>query len=122
MGIAVNLWDDTQIKAGMKWREEIEKALGSAKVAVLLVSTNFLNSDFISRDEVPALLKAAQEDGATILPLILRPCLYKSHPKLKEYQAVNNPSKPLSTLRTSKQEEIFVALSERIRELMQSGG
>ena len=122
MDIAVNLWDDTQIKAGMKWREEIEKALASAKVAVLLVSTSFLNSDFISRDEVPALLKAAQEDGATILPLILRPCLYKSHPKLKEYQAVNDPSRPLSTLRPSKQEEIFVALSERIRELMEQDG
>jgi GTPase SAR1 family protein len=122
MGITVNLWDDTQIKAGMKWKEEIEKALGSAKVAVLLVSTDFLNSDFISRDEVPALLKAAQEDGATILPLILKPCLYTSYPDLKDYQAVNDPSKPLSTLRKDKQEEIFVALSRRIIELMQSGG
>ena len=122
MGIAVNLWDDTQIKPGMKWREEIEKALGSAKVAVLLISTDFLNSDFISRDEVPALLKAAQEDGATILPLILKPCLYTSYPNLKEYQAVNDPSRPLSKLSKSKQDEILVALSQRIIELMQSGG
>ena len=122
MGIAVNLWDDTQIKAGMRWKEEIEKALASAKVAVLLVSTDFLNSDFISRDEVPALLKAAQEDGATILPLILKPCLYTSYPDLKEYQAVNDPSKPLSTLRKSEQDKILVALSQRIIELMKQSG
>jgi hypothetical protein len=123
MGIAVRLWDDTQIKAGMKWREEIEKALASAKVAVLLVSTDFLNSDFISRDEIPALLRAAQEEGATILPLILEPCLYTDYPTLKDYQAVNDPfRKPLSKLRKSEQDEILVALSRRIIELMKEGG
>jgi hypothetical protein len=123
MGIAVNFWDDTKIKAGMKWREEIENALASAKVAVLLVSTDFLYSEFISRDEVPALLKAAQEEGATILPLILEPCLYTDYPPLKDYQSVNDPLKePLSKLRRSKQEEILVALSRRIKELILQGG
>jgi len=118
MGVAVNLWDDTQIKAGMKWREEIEKALSTAKVAVLLVSTDFLNSDFISKDEIPPLLKAAEEDGATILPLILKPSLYTSYPSLKNYQSVNDPSKPLSKLSEAEQDEVLVSMAQRIMELM----
>jgi hypothetical protein len=64
-------------------------------------------------------LKAAQEDGATILPLILKPSLYTSYPNLKDYQSVNDPSKSLSKLRKSEQDEILVALSQRIMELMQ---
>jgi hypothetical protein len=118
LGISVNLWDDTQIKAGMVWRDEIEKALAAAKVAILLVSTDFLASEFIRTDELPPLLKAAKNDGATILPLILKPCLFDMHPSLAEFQAVNDPTRPLSKLRKNEQDEMLVALANRIAELV----
>jgi len=118
LGIEVNLWDDTQIKPGNKWREEIQKALAEAKVAILLVSTDFLASDFIGNDELPPLLKAAENDGATIIPVILKPCLFAKHPKLAEFQAVNDPSKPLSKLPEDEQDDILVKLAERITELV----
>jgi internalin A len=117
-GISVNLWDDTQIKSGMKWRDEIEKALSAAKVAIMLVSTDFLASDFISKNELPPLLKAAEDDGATILPLILKVCRYTSHKNLSEFQSVNDPKKPLSKLSANNQDEILVELADRIEELM----
>ena len=45
-------WDDSRIRAGMVWREEIEKALASAQVALLMVSTDFLASDFVMRKDL----------------------------------------------------------------------
>jgi len=117
LDITVNSWDDTQIKSGMEWKAEIVKELSSAKVAILLVSTDFLASDFIDKIELPALLKAAEDDDATILPLILEPCLFTEH-KLSEFQSINDPSKPLSKLRKNGQEEQLVKLAKRVAELM----
>src|SRR5690606_22976993 len=43
---ALNLWSDTKLRAGDRWREEIRKAIGAARVAVLLISADFLASEF----------------------------------------------------------------------------
>src|SRR5512135_1581824 len=76
----VERWDDTRIKPGARWLEEIEAALQSAKVAVLLVSADFLGSSFITRKEIPAILKAGQSRGLVVLPVILSPCQVDASP------------------------------------------
>jgi hypothetical protein len=110
----VEIWDDTKIAPGTKWNEEIKKALSHTKVAVLLVSADFLASDFIAADELPPLLLAAEEDGARILPLILSPSRFRKTKSLAQFQAVNDPEKPLISLSRADQETVLVKLSEDI--------
>ena len=93
----VDYWEDTKLKGGDKWKEEITKAIERANVAILLVSTDFLVSDFIANDELPPLLKKAEDSGTRILPLIVSPCAY-SDSELGDFQAVNSPDKTLADI------------------------
>jgi hypothetical protein len=83
----LKIWTDQEIEPGAKWRDEIKRALDSAKAAILLVSTAFLQSEFIQKNELPPLLAAAQAEGCKILWIKLQECLVNRTP-LAQYQAL----------------------------------
>lgn len=115
----VDVWNDTEILPGTKWQEEIEKALSSTKVAVLLVSANFLASDFIRNSELPSLLAASEQEGVVILIVLLRPCTF-ANTAIRQFQFVNTPSRPLSNMTPGKRDEVWSKVAELIREALGS--
>jgi len=102
----VDVWDDQRILPGAKWEQEIQKALASARIAVLLVSKNFLASHFIAKNELPPLLKAAQDQGVTIFWIYLGSCLYEQT-EIATYQAAHDISRPLSELPKAQREAVL---------------
>jgi hypothetical protein len=84
------VWWDGRIGAGQEWREEIQRSLASAKVAILLVSQSFLASEFILNEELPAILEKARTEGVAILWSLVRNCQWENTP-LYRYQAVRLP-------------------------------
>jgi len=106
-------WDDMQIQPGAQWRDEIQAALSTAKVAVLLVSANFLHSEFITSEELPILLQAAKDEGVVIFPVIVDHCLYEES-ALKDYQAANALSKPLMALEGAERSKELTEIARKI--------
>lgn len=111
---SLDVWDDTKLAPGSRWQDEIRQALAAAKVAVLLVSANFMDSNYIAGTELPSLLEAAENDGAIILPVILSPSAFKRTPELFKFQAVNDVDNGLVDLPLGRQEAVFDKVAQAV--------
>jgi hypothetical protein len=110
----IELWADTRIRPGDRWKKEIEKALDRATVAILIVSADFLASDFITDNELPPLLKNAEGKGTRILPLIVKPCRFTRDKNLRHFQSSNDPKRPLALLPQGEQEVLYDQVAEEV--------
>lgn len=113
----LHVWDDTQIQTGAKWLDEIEKAIQTAKLGLLIVSADFLVSDFITNNELPPLLEAATKDGAVIMSLIVSPSRF-NRTSLFQFQAINDRSRPLANLPKGEQEAVLVKVTEKLEAVL----
>jgi hypothetical protein len=118
----MTLWDDTQIAPGSYWQEEIGKALARSRVAVLLVTPNYLASDFIANNELPPLLEAAERDGLIVLWIAVSASLY-TETAIARFQAVNDPGKPLDRYeqRPGELNEEMLRIAAKIKDAAVSG-
>lgn len=75
----VTLWEDHRIQPGKSWATEIGSALQECNIAILLVSQDFLASDYINDVEIPKLLERAHRGAVTIAPIFLSPAVLNNH-------------------------------------------
>ena len=85
----------------------------------LLVSADFLASDFITDNELPPLLKNAEERGTRILPLIVKPCRFARDKNLRHFQAINDPKQPLALLSPGEQEILYDQVAAEVERSLQ---
>ncbi len=114
----VDVWDDTRIAAGSRWREEIAGAIAAADVAILLVSADFLASDFIANEELPPLLAAEQARGLVVMPVIVSPCRFTKTSSLAQFTAVNYGLKSLEEMNKGEQAALLTRLTDDIEEAL----
>jgi len=91
----IDVWDDRQIGAGEDWKQQIIETIESARVALLLVSADYLASSFIRGTEVPLLLDRAKTGGVVVFPVIIRPCRWQDVGWLASKQVRPKDGKPV---------------------------
>ncbi|HEX7335339.1 MAG TPA: caspase family protein [Pyrinomonadaceae bacterium] len=113
----IDLWADTDIDAGDKWKEEIDQALDSMKVAVLLVTKHFLSSPFILNNELPRILNGARDKGVKIVWIKVSACMVEETP-IFGYQAAHDPKVPLDKLSYPECQEVLSQIGMKIKKLV----
>ena len=115
----LDLWSDEKIKPGELWKDKIETALSEAKVAILLVSPSFLQSDFIAKHELPSLLHSAEKQGLKILWIPIEESMVHITP-VGKYQALCRADQPLSSLPKAKANKTLREIGDTIAKLIES--
>jgi len=112
----IQVWQDREIEEGNDWYKAIKSAMRTCQMAILLVSQSFLNSDFIQREEIPVLLKQRKQQGMRVIPIIIRPCLWKDDPVLSKIQALPRDGKPVIKFSKANgnRDQVWVEITESI--------
>jgi TIR domain len=113
------LWFDDRIKANDDWNDQIKTNIASSRFALLLVSIDFLRSNFIVNKELPKVLKRRRAGGRVFwVPVKKVPDDLLQRAELGPIQSVWPPSKPLQDLNPTELEDALIAIaSELIRQM-----
>ena len=87
-------WHDRDIRAGNTWNAEITNRLDTADIILLLISSDFLASDYCNTVEVKRALERHRRKEARVIPVILRPADWQSE-EFASIQALPKDAKPV---------------------------
>lgn len=112
----IDIWSDHRIGPGEELGGEIDQHLESADIILLLVSSDFLNSNYCIDTEMKRAMERHEHGEARVVPIILRPCDWQSAPfgKLK---AIPTDGKPVTKHQTL--DDAFLDVARAIRGLAQ---
>ncbi len=76
----IEAWDDSRIVPGEEWDEDIKTALHEADIIFLLLSQDFLSTDYIWDKEIAEAMRRHDAREARVVPILLRSCDWKGLP------------------------------------------
>lgn len=108
----ITSWHDREITAGEEWKNQIDQYLESSQIILLLISVDFLSSDYCYDLEMKRAMERHEAGEATVIPIILRPVSWKTAPFAK-LQVL--PKDGLAITKWQNQDEAFEHISEKLR-------
>lgn len=115
----ITLWADTDIGAGMEWEMEIEKHLNTAHIILLLVSPDFMASEYIYSKEMKRAIARQEQGEARVIPVILRPIHWQEAP-FGKLQALPEEGKPATSSSWHSLDEAFFNVAEGIKKTIET--
>jgi CHASE2 domain-containing sensor protein len=110
----IKVWHDREISAGTQWADAIDENLNSADVILLLISANFLASDYCYDLEMQTAMRRHEAGEACVIPIILKPVDWSGAP-FSKLQALPKNAKPVTTW--EHQDEAFLDIVQNLRKV-----
>ena len=112
----ITTWHKRQIIAGTDWVKALDEHLNMASVILLLISADFLASDYCYGVEMQRAMERHDANEARVIPILLRPCDRQSAP-FGKLQSLPSDGRPVSNWHNS--DEAFANIAQGIRVALQ---
>src|SRR5437588_7183280 len=112
----IDVWHDRDISAGTEWEQEISQRLNEAQIILLLVSPDFMNSDYCYSVEMKRALERHDCKEAMVIPIIVRPIYWQG--VLGTIQALPTDAKPVVDRYWHTLDEALYDVAEGIRKVV----
>jgi internalin A len=114
----ISTWYDRKIVPGYAWQEEIDSHMQTASIILLLISSDFIASDYCWGKELAFALERHAAKLATIIPVILRACDWDSAP-FGKLQGLPKDMKPITSWQD--RDAAWTSVARGVRTVAQSG-
>lgn len=114
---AIEAWFDREILAGGELDAEISAQLESCELFLLLVSPDFLASDYCVEREMQRALERHAAKNARVVPIIIEPCDWTASP-LRQLKALPRDAKPVSEW--TNENNAYLDVVNEIRRILRS--
>jgi hypothetical protein len=99
----LNIWHDGNIEAGQEWQPHIQSRLNQTDIFIMLVSIDFMNSEFINEVEFKHAIQRHKENKSVVVPVIINYCPWRINPDLSSLQVLPDEGKPIDDWKTPSQ-------------------
>jgi hypothetical protein len=115
----IQLWTDRLLGVGEDWYCQLQQQMSHAKVAILLITQNFLASKFCKLEEVPVLLQRHRRGDIAVFPILVKDCLWDDEPWLRRLQMTPG-DKPLAK-QGEERDAVLTDVARQVREIALHG-
>ncbi len=92
----IAIWNDQDILPGEEWDNSIKEEIATADIILLLISANFLNTEYIWDVEIKKAMERHERKEARVIPIFIRPCDWSAMP-FSKLNGLPSKAKPVSS-------------------------
>lgn len=113
----INIWHDRTINVGTGWEQGISQHLNDADIILLLISNNFLDSDYCYTVEMKHVLERYEHQGTPVVPVLLHSCPWEST-SLAQFNIL--PKSLIPVAESPDPEEAFCDIAKELRYMVEN--
>ena len=113
----ITIWSDQDLNGGIEWEKELHARLKNADIILLLISPDFMNSDYSYSTEMQRALIRHDKNEAVVIPIILRPVSWQGAP-FSKIQVLPTNAESVTSKKWHDRDEAFLDITKSIRKIV----